>query len=184
MARRVLVGPSFTVLLLAVVSACSGGRSTTTAAPAPATARPTTAAPAARAMTVPSLEGYELAVNRGTRTRTGQPGAHYWQQWADYTLQAELNPVSKRMSGKGSIRYFNRSPDTLRTVYVQLLQNIFAPGAKHDTNVPWSVEGITLNRVAAQGTDQQATGGEGPGYEVNGTIMRLRLPRPLLPGGT
>jgi hypothetical protein len=88
------------------------------------------------------------------------------------------------MTGKGTIRYFNRSPDTLRTVYVQLLQNIYAPGAKHDTNVPWSVEGITLNRVAAQGTDLTATGGEGPGYEVNGTIMRLRLPQPLMPGGS
>jgi hypothetical protein len=88
------------------------------------------------------------------------------------------------MSGKGTIRYFNRSPDTLRTVYVQLLQNIYAPGARHDTNVPWSVEGVTLNRVAAQGTDLTASGGEGPGYEVNGTVMRLRLPHPLVPGGT
>src|SRR6478752_8153293 len=164
MARRVLVGPSFTVLLLAVVSACSGGRSTTTAAPAPATARPTTAAPAARAMTVPSLEGYELAVNHGTRTRTGQPGPHYWQQWADYTLQAELNPVSKRMTGKGTIKYANHSPDTLRTVYVQLLQNIYAPGARHNTNVPWSVEGVELTRVAAQGASIAEVGGNGAGY--------------------
>jgi Peptidase family M1 domain len=171
------------LLLVAGVSACSGGRTESTPAPAPA-ARGPTAAPPARALTYPTLEGYELAVNRGTRTRTGQPGPHYWQQWADYTLQAELNPVSKRMTGKGTIRYFNRSPDTLRTVYVQLLQNIYAPGAKHDTNVPWSVEGITLNRVAAQGTDLSATGGEGPGYEVNGTIMRLRLPQPLMPGGS
>ena len=125
-----------------------------------------------------------LALSRGTRTRTGQPGPHYWQQWADYSLQAELNPVSKRMTGKGTIKYFNRSPDTLRVVYVQLLQNIYAPGARHDTNVPWSVEGIGLNRVAAQGRDLTASGGEGPGYEVNGTVMRIRLPQPLVPGGT
>jgi hypothetical protein len=135
-------------------------------------------------MTVPVLESYELAVNHGTRTRTGQPGPRYWQQWADYSLQAELNPVSKRMAGKGTIKYYNRSPDTLRTVYIQLLQNIYAPGARHNTNVPWSVEGMELDRVAAQGTDLTAGGGEGPGYEVTGTIMRLRLPRPLPPGGT
>ena len=100
---------------------------------------------------MPALEGYELAVNRGTRGRNGAPGPRYWQQWADYTLQAELNPVSKRMTGKGTIKYYNRSPDTLRTVYIQLLQNIFAPGARHNTNVPWSVEGVELTRVAAQG---------------------------------
>jgi hypothetical protein len=185
MPRGVIFRWSHAVLLVAGVSACSGGHTATPPAPSPTAARSAgPAAPAVRPLTYPTLEGYELAVNRGTRTRTGQPGPHYWQQWADYTLQAELNPVSKRMTGKGTIRYFNRSPDTLRTVYVQLLQNIFAPGAKHDTNVPWSVEGITLNRVAAQGTDLQATGGEGPGYDVNGTIMRLRLPQPLLPGGT
>jgi hypothetical protein len=135
-------------------------------------------------MTVPTLEGYELAVTRGTRTRTGAPGPHYWQQWADYKLEAELNPVSKRMTGKGTISYQNRSPDTLRTVYIQLLQNIFAPGARHNTNVPWSIEGIGLERVAAQGTALAAGGGEGPGYDVNGTVMRVRLPKPLLPGGT
>ena len=135
-------------------------------------------------MTLPILEGYELAVNKGTRTRTGAPGPHYWQQWADYKLEAELNPVAKRMTGKGTISYQNRSPDTLRTVYVQLLQNIFAPGARHNTGVPWSVEGIELDRVAAQGTALAAGGGEGPGYDVNGTIMRIRLPKPLPPGGT
>ena len=92
--------------------------------------------------------------------------------------------MAKRMTGKGTISYQNRSPDTLRTVYVQLLQNIFAPGARHNTGVPWSVEGIELDRVAAQGTALAAGGGEGPGYDVNGTIMRIRLPKPLPPGGT
>ena len=186
MARCILSRWSFTVLLLAGVSACSGGRTASTGAPAPApaTARGATAAPPVRTLTYPTFAGFDLAVNRGTRTRTGQPGPRYWQQWADYTLEAELNPVSKRMTGKGTIRYFNRSPDTLHTVYVQLLQNLYAPGARHDTNVPWSVEGITLSRVAAQGTNLSAAGGEGPGYDVNGTVMRLRLPQPLVPGGS
>ena len=170
-------------LALTLASACSGGHSSP-AAPAPAATRSTDGALGARAMALPVLEGFELAVNRGTRTRTGVPGPRYWQQWADYKLSAELNPVSKRVTGSGTINYSNRSPDTLRTVYIQLLQNIFAPNARHNTNVPWSVEGIELGRVAAQGTTLAAAGGEEPGYEVNGTIMRLRLPKPLPPGGT
>jgi hypothetical protein len=176
--RRLLAAP----LALALVSACSGGRPAAPA-PAPATGH-ATAGVAVRAMTVPALVGFETAVGRGTRTRTGVPGPRYWQQWADYKLSAELNPVSKRMTGSGTITYSNRSPDTLHTVYIQLLQNIFAPGARHNTGVPWSVEGIELGRVAAQGTTLAAAGGEGPGYEVNGTIMQLRLPKPLVPGGT
>jgi len=169
--------------LAALLSACSGGR-TTPAPTVPATGRGGDGTSKVRAMTVPVLEGYELAVNRGTRTRTGAPGPRYWQQWADYKLEAELNPVSKRMTGKGTISYQNRSPDTLRTVYIQLLQNIYAPGARHNTSVPWSVEGIEFGRVAAQGMDLVVAGGEAPGYDVNGTIMRVRLPKPLPPGGT
>jgi hypothetical protein len=175
MARLVFV-------LLLLSSACAGGRSTPAPTP-PATGRGSDGAPAARAMVVPTLEGYELAVNRGTRNRNGTPGPHYWQQWADYKLAAELNPVSKRLTGTSTVTYFNRSPDTLKTVYIQLLHNIFAPGSRHNTTVPWAVEGVELGRVAAQGTDLAAASGDAPGYDVNGTIMRLRLPKPLPPGG-
>jgi hypothetical protein len=150
------------LLLLSALSACSSGR-TAPAAPTPATARPGGAPAAPRAMTVPSLAGYDLALSRGTRTPTGAPGPRYWQQWADYKLQAELNPVSKRLTGKGAITYYNRSPDTLGTVYLQLLQNIFAPGSRHNTTVPWAVEGIELDRVAAEGSELAAGAGEAPG---------------------
>ena len=176
--RRFLPG------LLFLVAACSGRSPSPAAAPAPAAGPGTNGASLAHAMTIPALEGYELAVNRGTRSRSGAPGPRYWQQWADYKLEAELNPVSKRMTGKGTISYQNRSPDTLRTVYIQLLQNIFAPGARHNTGVPWAVEGVELSRVAAQGTELSAATGDATGYEVSGTILRLRLPRPLVPGGT
>jgi hypothetical protein len=174
--RQLLAG-----FVLTLVAACSGGRAAPKS-PVPAATRGTDGV-GARAMTFPVLEGFEAAVGRGTRSRTGAPGPRYWQQWADYKLSAELNPVSKRMTGTGTITYSNRSPDTLRVVYVQLLQNIFAPSARHNTNVPWSVEGLEFGRVAADGTTLTAAGGEEPGYEVNGTIMRIRLPKPLLPGG-
>lgn len=170
------------VLVILLLSACSGGRSTPGTA-APASGRGTNGAPAAKAMTVPALESYELAVNRGSRTRNGTPGPRYWQQWTDYKLEAELNPVSKRLTGTSSVTYWNRSPDTLKTVYIHLLHNIFAPGSRHNTGVPWAVEGVELGRVAAQGTDLATAAGDAPGYDVDGTIMRLRLPKPLPPGG-
>ena len=103
------------LLLLSTISACSSGR-TAPAAPTPATARPVGVPAAPRAMTLPSLAGYDLALSRGTRSPTGAPGPRYWQQWADYKLEAELNPVSKRLTGKGAITYYNRSPDTRGTV--------------------------------------------------------------------
>jgi hypothetical protein len=123
-------------------------------------------------------------VTNGTRTRTGKPGPRYWQQWADYRLEAELNPISKRLTGKGSVTYYNRSPDALKEVYVQLLHNIFAPNSRHNTDVPWQVEGIELDRVAVQGQELQKTEGDAPGYKVDGTVMRIQLPRTLPPGGS
>ena len=130
------------------------------------------------------MESFERAVANGTRTRKGSPGPRYWQQWADYRLTADLNPVSKRLSGTGTITYYNRSPNQLTEVYVQLLQNIYAPGSRHNTDVPWAVEGITLNRVVAQGQELKPAEGEGVGYKVDGTIMRIGLPKPLPAGGS
>lgn len=118
------------------------------------------------------------AIRRGARTDSGAPGPKYWQQWADYRLEAELNPISKRLTGKGTATYYNRSPDTLRAVYVQLLDNIFSPKAKHNTTVPWALEGVTLSRVTAQGAVRAA----GKGYTITGTVMRIDLPHALLPG--
>jgi hypothetical protein len=167
------------LVLLTALSACSGGRSAPVTSPTPGAEGAHT-----RSLGVPALEGFERAVTNGTRTRTGKPGPRYWQQWADYRLEAELNPISKRLTGKGSVTYYNRSPDALKEVYVHLLHNIFAPNARHDTDVPWQVEGIELDRVAVQGQELQKTEGDAPGYKVDGTVMRIQLPRTLPPGGS
>jgi hypothetical protein len=186
---RIATCPSRAVagfLLSLMLAGCSSGRTTASSSSAP-TPVPAKGAPAgARAMEVPVFEGFEGAVAKGTRLRSGAPGPRYWQQRAEYKLSAELNPVSKRLSGEGTIAYHNHSPDTLATVYVQLLGNLFSPSSRHNTDVPWAVEGVELSRVAAQGSELTRSSGEGqgPGYAVNGTIMEIRLPRPLAPGGT
>ncbi len=179
-----LRSPLTGLLVLSFLSACAGGgRPPAPVAPAPAEPAGGTGTHS-RAMTLPVLEGFEQAVTKGTRTRSGAPGPKYWQQWSEYSLQAELNPISKRLTGHGTIKYYNRSPDTLAAVYVQLLHNIFAPGAHHDTNVPWSVEGVDLVKVVAEGSTLTAASGEAPGYEVSGTVMRMRLPKAIPPGGS
>ncbi|HUF35097.1 MAG TPA: M1 family metallopeptidase [Gemmatimonadales bacterium] len=181
MDRLAVPRPLAGLLLTLVLAGCGAGRTDPPAtAPAPGTAG--TAASAAQAMPLPLLAGFEAAVGNRTRDRNGAPGPRYWQQWAEYRLSGELNPVSKRFTGQGTITYHNRSPDALSVVYVHLLHNLFAPSARHNTNVPWAVEGVELDRVAAQGTDLRAASGTGPGYRVDGTILEIRLPRPLEPG--
>ncbi|MDQ3950099.1 MAG: M1 family metallopeptidase, partial [Gemmatimonadota bacterium] len=101
-------------------------------------------------------------------------------------LAAELDPASARLTGRGSVRYFNRSPDTLPDVWVHLHQNLFAPGAPRNEAVPQTT-GMELTRVAAQGAVIQAVPSvqlarSGGGYVIDATRLRVRLPRPLLPG--
>lgn len=142
---------------------------------------------AARPTPYPVVESVEFgaAVARGTRTRTGHPGPAYWQQWAEYRLSAELDPATHRLAGQGTVRYTNRSPDTLAVVFFHLYQDLFAPDAIRNRVVP--VTGpVELTHVAVAGHEltQVAPNDTAPGYARLATILRVRFPAPLAPGGT
>ena len=123
------------------------------------------------------------------RAASGAPGRGYWQQRADYTLEATLDTASNMLRGKGRIYYVNRSPETLDVVWVQLDQNLFAPGSVANVlNQPPLVfaggivfdfgsrgfaGGITIDRFAISGRPLTT--------KVFGTMMRAELPRPLGP---
>ena len=167
---------------LALVAACA-----TTPRPAPDAAAAAAPSAAERPRPYPVFESpaFRRAVERGTRTRTGRPGARYWTQRAEYALRAELDPATKRLTGQGTVRYHNRSPDTLAWLAVQLHQNLFAPGAARAEATPVT-GGMELRSVTAQGATLAAGAASDstPGYVVEGTVAWLRLPRKLAPGGT
>lgn len=126
--------------------------------------------------------GYARAVARGTRTTRGVPGPDYWQQWARYTITARLDVAAKQLAGSTRIVYRNASPDTLRRLSVQVIQNF------HRDDVPRhrSAEitgGTTFTRVAAGGRTLPAAEGmvRGPSYLRDGTNLGLVLPGPLAP---
>ena len=170
----------------ALTVACSSGASTAGrgVATAPA-AIPTGARPLPYPVFEPA--SFRRAIERGTRTRTGEPGPRYWTQYARYALRAELDPSAKRLTGDGRVRYQNRSPDTLRFVAVHLYQNLFAPGSTRNVEVP-TTNGMELTRVVAQGhalprlRDVEAS--VQAGFQIEGTIAWIRLPTPLAPGSS
>lgn len=141
-----------------------------------------TARPLPTAVTPPP--GFQRAVQRGTRTATGAPGPRYWQQWSDYRISATLDAAQKRLTGTAQITYRNRSPDTLSSVYLHLYTNYSQPGGRRNDPTGDAAE-VTLTRVAVNGQPlgEAATRGA-TGYSVDGTILRIRLPRPLLPGAS
>ena len=126
---------------------------------------------------------FQRALTRGTRAANGMPGPRYWQQRADYRIRATVDAAAKTLSGTQTITYHNRSPDTLSVVWLQLMQNVHAPGAPRNEAAEVT-GGYRFSRVAAAGQTLQATQNmrAGAGYVVDFTRMAIRPPRPLLPG--
>lgn len=170
------------------LAACAGG-------PAPQSASPSTAvtasASAGRPLPYPVTEtrGFRRAVERGTRTRDGRPGARYWQQYAFYQLAAELDPAANRLTGRGTMRYVNNSPDTLRFLMVHLNQNLFKEDAIRNEQVPIT-GGVQVARVAVNGQPAVAiTRGQNFArgtamYAMFATLMRVQPAQPIGPGDT
>lgn len=146
-----------------------------------ATPVPTAPPEAKRPLPYPVFEtkAFARAVERGTRTRTGVPGPNYWQQFARYRIDAELVPATSQINGRETVRYFNNSPDTLKTVWMYLNQNLFAPTSPRGESVPVTA-GTEILRLAIGG-QALSRGTIGATYSIDGTLMRIGLPRALAP---
>src|SRR2546425_5354385 len=123
------------------------------------------------------------------RSSAGAPGQRYWQQRADYVMRATLDTGTNVLTGSERIHYVNHSPDVLEFLWVQIEQNIFAPGSiTYQLNQPplhfaggavfdftgkGFLGGIAIDRLTAGGQPLPRT--------EYGTMMRVELPRPLLP---
>jgi len=129
---------------------------------------------------IPETHAFALAVERGTRTRTGAPGPRYWQQYARYRIDAEIETTGHVLTGRETAWYLNRSPDTLRTVFMHVNQNLFAPNALRNGDVPLS-SGMALSKVEARG-ETLYPADSGAGYSVDATRLRIRPSAPVLPG--
>lgn len=64
------------------------------------------------------------------RSANGSPGPKYWQNRADYSITAKLDEAKNSVSGTVTITYKNNSPDQLHYLWLQLDQNLFAPGSR------------------------------------------------------
>ena len=59
---------------------------------------------------------FENAVKKGTRTMDGIPGSAYWVNSTNYKIKASLEPVTGKISGEASIVFSNNSPDDLKNL--------------------------------------------------------------------
>lgn len=59
------------------------------------------------------------------RAADGTPGPNYWQNRADYTINATLNETDHSVAGNVTVTYTNNSPQSLSFLWLQLDQNIY-----------------------------------------------------------
>ena len=128
------------------------------------------------------------------RTGSGSPGPKYWQQRADYVINAELNDVNASLTGSETITYYNNSPDVLKYLWLQLDQNINTKDNLTTKTDTYSVkDSVSTKEMASElglydfdgghkiKSIKDATGKTLP-YTINATMMRIDLPQPLAAG--
>lgn len=177
-AVRTLVGRAGLLLAggggLALAAPCAGGQ----AQPAP--------------LPNQGIHAPRVPVSPATTPPAGDP-VGYWQQRADYTIVARLNEGRGTVEARGTLRYANASPDTLRELWMHQHLNAFRPGSR------WSQDD------EAKGVERfQRLADPDFGYErftappqiagrllrveyplaPDSTVVRLGLPQPLPPGGS
>ena len=182
--RPLWVGAFVGVVLL--IPACAPA-APPAAQPDPGEAPPLSLEPRAVPGALPENARFDAAVARGTRTRTGEPGPAYWTNRVDYRIEAQLDPATAKLEGEEWITYHNASPDTLGTIVVRLYQNLFRADAPKNRQVPIT-GGMELVRVLVDGHEALVPppGVEptGPSYQLDGTVMTIRLAEPIPPGGS
>lgn len=129
------------------------------------------------------------------RTGSGAPGSAYWQQRADYKIDAQLDEKDLRLHGMEEITYFNNSPDELRYLWLQLDENEHRATDESRNFNPSPLE-TPLNQFDLEALDFRNNykefgvnilevtdkAGKNLPYTINNTMMRVDLPQPLKSG--
>lgn len=126
----------------------------------------------------------QKAYDKGTRSYTGEPGPSYFQNQADYTIEAEFNPETGLLNGSEVITYQNNSPDTLGHLTIRVYMNFFRKGAERDFGVyPSDLHGgVDIRNFKVDGKKLNSPGGPQQ-LRGGGTVQLIELLDPLEPGG-
>ncbi len=117
------------------------------------------------------------------RSANGTPGPLFWQNRADYKIEATLDPVSRRLTGSEVITYTNHSPDTLDVLWLQVEQNRYRKGARGAFTGKFPTEFTDGGHIGsiqvedANGQLQPAT------WVVSDTRLQIRLPSAVKANG-
>lgn len=123
------------------------------------------------------------------RTGSGAPGPRYWQNRADYQINATLDDQQNTITGEVTITYKNNSPEALPYLWLQLDQNAFSDSSRAAKST--LVTGGRFGNLGFSGglaiTSVQTELGKGKfsatPYQITDTRMQVRLPEAVKANG-
>jgi len=115
-----------------------------------------------------------------------------WQQYASYKMEIDFDDQNHQFEGKQEIKYKNNSPDTLHRVFYHLFFNAFQPGSMMDMKslnvgdpdkrVGDRISKLSPKEIGYHKISSLTQDGKPLRFEVVGTILEVRLDKPLNPG--
>ncbi|MCC5916000.1 MAG: M1 family metallopeptidase [Cryomorphaceae bacterium] len=121
-----------------------------------------------------------------------QPRPGYWQQHVNYEMHIDFDHERHQFEGNQIINYTNNSPDTLHELFYHLQFNAFQPGsnmdersrsiADPDRRVGDRINHLTKDEIGFLEVVQLKYNGEVIDFETWGTILKVTLSQPILPG--
>ena len=137
--------------------------------------------------------GTMLPTPNAYRNASGSPGHAYWQQQADYVMEVEIDEDKQTLSGFEKITYTNNSPEPLSYLWLQLEQNM--RNVDSDTyststsSISQDISARRLKSIKGHNYDlgfnvlevKDSKGEELP-YNINKTMMRVDLDKPIASG--
>lgn len=135
-------------------------------------------------------------------------GPGYWQQHIKYQMDIQMDVNTNQFRGRQKLQYTNNSPDTLHQLFYHLYFNAFQPNSMMDNRsrmagtfsfgrdkegkeqLDWDprikdrILNLQPNEIGYQKILSLKMNGIAQPFEVEETILQVRLTRPILPRST
>lgn len=123
------------------------------------------------------------------RSASGEPGPKYWQNKADYKINASLDTATHKVTGDVEITYTNNSPDNLKFLWLQLDQNIYKSDSRASATSTqkggrWANTNFTDGDVIRSLTIDLGGKQYTPKYNITDTRMQVWLQDALKSSGS
>jgi hypothetical protein len=129
-----------------------------------------------------------------THSASGQPGAKYWQNRADYKLTAILNEKNNEIIGSEILTYTNNSPDKISFLWLNVDQNLFKNDSRGKAVIPVAGSrngdkgqvfdgGHKIKSIKVVSSQNGKSVEREAKFEITDTRMQVFLPQDLSPNG-